>query len=487
MYKRKQIKCSICNIQKTLAYRSIDKAIKKHGRYLCQSCIQKQPEFSSKNSQRAKKRFQSFEEREKLSHSVKEYYKNNPDVKFKIAKNSKKLWDSIPYKEKRSQQTQELWNKKHYRQKVINNLKNSWTEDRKISQSNITKNLWKDPNYILKHDIGTKCSLTPERREQLSKTTKALWKSDDYKRKHAKSMATISNSILDKIVINTAIGLGYKAFPAAIGPWTFDALIINDLGKDLLVECQGDYYHNKPERILRDKQKLTYFNRHLSKNYDLLIIWKHEFYCIGKIIELLENKLKTPIVPFDYNLHDLKIKLIPSNEIKPFFDQYHYLRKHRNGPINIAALLNDEIIAAISYGNPTRQNSSKRLNLKNSELLELTRLCIHPKYRKKNLGSYLLSKSIKWITNNCKSPKAIITFADTTLGHQGTVYKASNFQFDGEVKPTYWYVDSTGHYRHKKTVWDQSRRLGMTEQEYANYCNLLKIKGKKLLRFIYWL
>lgn len=485
MYRREQIECSVCGVIKTLAYRSINKAIKKHGRYLCQSCIMKQPKFSKANSERSRKRFSSETKRQEISEKIKEYYENNPQARESISKINKKHWNNPNYRKKQKRNAKERWEEPSYREKVLKGVKNSWTDKRRNYQSKITKKLWKNASYQLKRDIGIKRSLTPERRKQLSDTTKQLWNRKDYRHKQAKSIALNSNSILDNTIIGLATRLGYSAKPFATKFWSFDALI-EFKNKKLLVECQGDYHHNKNERVIRDKQKRTYYNNYLSDKYDLLIIWEHEFYCIGKIADLLAQKLKDPIEVINYNLSDLSIKVISHGETKDFYNKFHYLKKYRSGLFNIAALLDDQIVALTSFGSPTRKESQDRLKLNDGELIELTRMCVHPKFRKKNLLSYLLSRAIKILKNNTQA-KAILTFADTTLGHSGSVYKASNFEFDGEVKPTYWYLSQDGYYRHKKTVWDQAKRLGMAELDYAKYCKLSKIKGEKLLRFIYWL
>tara|TARA_R100001244_G_scaffold25113_3_gene25494 strand:- start:589 stop:2043 length:1455 start_codon:yes stop_codon:yes gene_type:complete len=482
MYKREAVKCGVCNTIKTLACRSIKKAIKKHGVYMCQSCVMKQPKFSKANSDRVKKRFETQESREELSKKIKEYYED-PAARKKASANSKKLWQNSDYRATQIASTQQSWQDEAYKNKVTEGVKKSWTDERKRKQSDITKKLWEDVDYQLKRDAGMRKSYTPYRRKQLSLQSKKLWQNPKYRSKLASSMVGVTTSVLDNTIISLAKRLGYEAEPIAIGPWTFDALIEHN-NKKLLVECQGDYYHNKPERMIRDKQKRTYYDNHLSDQYDLLIIWEHEFYCIGRISDLLKNQFYEKVKPVCFNLRDLVIEIVDHNIAKKFYNQFHYLKKYRSGPLNIAAKLDGAIVAVISFSSPTRKESQTRLGLENGELLELVRMCVNPQFQNKNLLSFLLSKTVKTIRSNTKV-KAIITFADTTLGHTGAAYKASNFKFDGEAKPTYWYIDQNGYYRHKKTVWDQANRLGKKEIEYANYCKLTKVKGKKLLRFIY--
>jgi len=121
--------------------------------------------------------------------------------------------------------------------------------------------------------------------------------------------------------------------------------------------------------------------------------------------------------------------------------------KSRHG-LHFGGKIDGLLIACITFSTITRKESATRLNLDSSEILELSRMAIHPQYRKKNLCSYMISRCIKSIKKLYPSIKLLITFADTTLGHTGASYKAAGFIEDGIVKPTYWYVDKNGYYRH---------------------------------------
>jgi hypothetical protein len=80
--------------------------------------------------------------------------------------------------------------------------------------------------------------------------------------------------------------------------------------------------------------------------------------------------------------------------------------------------------------------------------------------------------------------KKIITFADTTYGHEGTIYKAANWTLIGQVKPDYWYVDEHGNRFHKKTIWDHASKMSQNEEEYANLYGLNKIVGGMKHRYV---
>ena len=81
--------------------------------------------------------------------------------------------------------------------------------------------------------------------------------------------------------------------------------------------------------------------------------------------------------------------------------------------------------------------------------------------------------------------KKIITYADTTLEHTGTIYKASNFQFDKSCPPDYAYVNKEGYVMKKKTLYNLAGHMHITEAEYAAKFGYEKVFGSEKLRFVY--
>ena len=61
--------------------------------------------------------------------------------------------------------------------------------------------------------------------------------------------------------------------------------------------------------------------------------------------------------------------------------------------------------------------------------LELRRLCLIDD-TPKNAESYFVSRTIKWLKKNTDW-KFIVSYADPEQGHQGVIYRASNFKYDG--------------------------------------------------------
>ena len=187
----------------------------------------------------------------------------------------------------------------------------------------------------------------------------------------------------------------------------------------------------------------------------------------------------------DFQFSELEIKEVPLDESRIFVTKYHYSGKLGNSSIKYGVYLNDVLLAICIFGAITRKESATRLGYKYNEILELTRFCIHPQYQKRNLASWFISRCIKKLKSEYKQYKCLISFADTTFNHNGGIYKASNWEFDGEVNPSYWYVDKDGSRIHKKTLWNQARDYHTTEVEFAKMFKYTKVPGKKKYRYLY--
>ena len=249
--------------------------------------------------------------------------------------------------------------------------------------------------------------------------------------------------------------------------YEFDLLV----GDNLIVEAQGEYWHNRGVQKSLDARKYEYVKEMLPE-YRIAYVWENEL----KEPEVLKRRLLSlagrgtdkPVL-----LADVTVREVVRDEVRSFLDAYHYLGMRRWGKA-WGAFHNGELIAACLFTSAIRQNQDY-----GGDFVVLDRFCVHPDVRCDNLASWFISRCLRLVG------KKVVTFADTTEGHAGTIYKACNFEFSHEVKPDYWYVDLQGKRIHKKTVWNQSRRSDLTEDGYATAADLEKVWGEKKLCFVF--
>ena len=93
----------------------------------------------------------------------------------------------------------------------------------------------------------------------------------------------------------------------------------------------------------------------------------------------------------------------------------------------------DTMIGAMVYGKIGMGGVEQKYTDNPDGLLELKRLvCVDD--TPKNTESYFIGWSLRWLQRNTDL-EMIISYADKTYGHEGVVYKATNFKFVGETQP----------------------------------------------------
>ena len=114
-------------------------------------------------------------------------------------------------------------------------------------------------------------------------------------------------------------------------------------------------------------------------------------------------------------------------DVRQLITENHYSHSYRSQKqVHVFSLLDgDRTVGAAVFGQPCSRNLDQ-------SSLELRRFCMIDD-TPRNSESYFLSRCLKWLARNT-DVKQVITFADPNAGHTGTIYKASNFKYDGEEK-----------------------------------------------------
>lgn len=179
-----------------------------------------------------------------------------------------------------------------------------------------------------------------------------------------------------------------------------------------------------------------------------------------------------------------KLNINPDkNLVKNFIVKNHYLRNCPSGKYYFSLENeNNETVGVCLFGKPSRQNISVDGC---EDIIELSRFCLKDE-EPKNTESYFLGCCIRWLKQNTDH-EAIVTFADSTEGHQGTIYKASNFHFLGFTHLNYHYEDKNGNRIHKRKIWNHAKNNNISEKKQSENDDLIKIKELKKSKFAYFL
>lgn len=156
-------------------------------------------------------------------------------------------------------------------------------------------------------------------------------------------------------------------------------------------------------------------------------------------------------------------KPIQSKLGKEFIRKYHYSKSCHNGPSPCYGLYvkddrvpNDALIGVLCFATPCSENvrSSVFGEWYKDHVTELHRLVVKDSYcgraTPKNTESWFISRCLKQLKKDKPQIWAVLSFADSTEGHVGTIYKATNAKFCGMTTKATFYLDREGRLRHPR-------------------------------------
>lgn len=145
------------------------------------------------------------------------------------------------------------------------------------------------------------------------------------------------------------------------------------------------------------------------------------------------------------------VRSIPGGVGRDFIRANHYTRSCHNGPMCWGLFDGEEMIGVIAFATPSSE--AVRASLFGEEhkhrVTELHRLFIIDG-TPKNTESWFISRGIKGLLERRPGIRGVISFADSTEGHSGVIYQASNALFCGTTGRSRFYRDVEGRLRHPR-------------------------------------
>ena len=152
------------------------------------------------------------------------------------------------------------------------------------------------------------------------------------------------------------------------------------------------------------------------------------------------------------SLKEWRVLRVNRGAISSFIEDWHY-----SGSINgcisdycYALMKPDNTLAgAMFYGRMAMANQWKKFADSPDDVIELRRLCCIDD-TPKNTESYFIGASLRMLRKDWKRG-TVVSYADKEHGHNGTIYKASNFKMVGEI-PGAKVIVYEGKQYHDKTI-----------------------------------
>lgn len=113
------------------------------------------------------------------------------------------------------------------------------------------------------------------------------------------------------------------------------------------------------------------------------------------------------------------------------------------------------------------------------KVLSLTRLVVADGVPK-NACSFMLSKSIKMI--DAEKWECLVTYADTWQKHEGTIYKATNWEYMGLTKPSPVFVNEQGKMMGRKRGGKNITKAQLLEDGFVSSGDHAKHKFRMIIK-----
>ena len=451
----------------------------KHPEYINKQIVTKNsPEHIELQRRLAVERWQDPNYRNMVTETLREMWVDDPSLRQQMSDRMTALWNDESYKSK---------------QRVI-------AIDPALCKlkSDNAKKQWQDP--IFRQTIIDKLVViwnSPEYQKIASDNSKKQWQNSDFRKKQAIARSNIllngKDSILERTTQTLLGSLGIEYIRHhVLGYFEFDLFIPSH---KLLVECNGEYWHSL--RKAADASKFTYVNEYFP-DHKVLYLWERDFLNPGlihqKIVKALDLDDEELLEQNDFSFSSVDIKTLSIKDVLPgsyysepeeFLQSFHYAGFGRSAKTIYGAFLNGVLVGICKFASPMRAESATSMGFSQSQVLELDRFCIHPRFHKKNFASWFMSRCMKNVLDDHLKIQVLISFADLTYDHVGTIYKASNWEFLHEVKPSYHYISQDGFVIHKKTLYDHASRHSQKESDYADLHGYVMAFGRTKNKFCY--
>ncbi|HES59906.1 MAG TPA: hypothetical protein ENO18_05685, partial [Caldithrix sp.] len=391
--------CQICKINKLTTIFSLKRTLKKGNGYLCNKCRANTPEGKKQRKQQSIQVWNDPKLRQYITNKSK-YQANTKAGKLQRSKQAKQAWKNSEYAKFQTKRITELFQSNEHRKLVSERNKLEYqlhpeqyltgktyalhTETAKQTHAQAVKK----PEYKELHrKLAKQRFQNPEYKEKLIK----IMQTPAYKEKLAKARerASLIRSSLETRTefILQSLNISFIS-EKQLGHYNFDFYLPDH---DLLIECQGEYWHSLDNARKNDASKFTYINKYFPQ-YRILYLYERDFLnpevikqnlikaIHGEDFEIVKvNFLFSNIQIIKLNIKQKQINSFYS-EPENFLNSFHYAQFGRMPKLVYGAYLGDKLIAVCKFAGVIRKEVATSMNYQVNQVLELDRFCIHPEY-----------------------------------------------------------------------------------------------------------
>ncbi len=149
----------------------------------------------------------------------------------------------------------------------------------------------------------------------------------------------------------------------------------------------------------------------------------------------------------------MKYEIVPLKLVTDFVRTHHYSHGHHGAPKPCVAAYDEsgKLMGVLMFCTPASEAVRERVFGKENKtrVIELHRLVMLDE-APKNSESSFIAAAVRLLMVTHPEKRAVISFADPTEGHCGTIYQATNFIYTGTSSPATFYRDASGRLHHPR-------------------------------------
>lgn len=151
-------------------------------------------------------------------------------------------------------------------------------------------------------------------------------------------------------------------------------------------------------------------------------------------------------------MDNLSVTRIENALVKPWLLERHYARRMCSITYAFGLYDGEELVGVCTFGSPASPPLCKGVCGEHNRdfVLELNRLVVDER-RTKNTLSWFVSKCLGMLP-----PSIVVSYADTSQGHHGYIYQATNWLYTGLSAKRQERYDVNNPDKHSRTIWHQT-------------------------------
>lgn len=150
---------------------------------------------------------------------------------------------------------------------------------------------------------------------------------------------------------------------------------------------------------------------------------------------------------------DLSVRPCEAKEVRAFIERHHYSKSINGVKVTQCFEVSHEgeLVGAVLFGQMST-TAWKKFGDNENQVLELRRLVLLDECGR-NSESRVIGCCLRWIKKNLPLVRTIVSYADPMYGHEGVIYKASNFELIGTTPADKGFYDpETGKTYHSRAM-----------------------------------